>query len=285
MTVRKYKPVTNAQRDMEYIENDQVSNGKPQTKSLLKAKKKITGRGGSITIRHRGGGCRRHYRMIDFNGTDKLGVPGKVKAIEYDPNRSAFIALVFFADGDKRYQLAHKAMKVDDEVITDVKTKAKEGYRMQLKNIPVGFPLFNVEVTAGKGGQVVRSAGQSAKLVSLDGPMAQVQFPSGEIRYIEKTNYATIGVVSNEENNQIRLGKAGRVRHKGRRPQVRGKAMNPTDHPHGGGEGGSPIGLKHPKTPWGAPALGVKTRKKKKSDKYLVRSRHRAKSTSSQSTS
>lgn len=278
MGIKKIKPTTPGRRNINFNDKAQVTAKKPQ-KSLLKGGKKRAGRSnGTITIRHRGGGTRKFYRVVDFSGVDKLGVPGKVAAIEYDPNRTAFIALIHYKDGDKRYVLAHKNMKVGDEVVTDEKAKPNEGNRMQLKSIPVGFEIYNVEITPNKGGQVVRSAGQYATLVSLDGDKAQVQLPSGEIRLVEKTNYATIGVMSNEEHSLERIGKAGRVRHKGRRPQVRGKAMNPVDHPHGGGEGGSPIGMKYPKTPWGAPALGVKTRARKKaSDKDILRSRHRAK--------
>jgi large subunit ribosomal protein L2 len=277
MGIRILKANTNAQRDTSYLDTSELAKGKP-LKSLLKKSKKVTGRAnGTISIRHRGGGTRSHYRMVDFNGVEKLGVPGKIEAIEYDPKRTARILLVLFKDGDRRYFLAHKGAKVGDVVIVDTKAKAKDGNRMQIQNIPVGFEIFNVEVTPKKGGQAVRSAGQSAKLVSLDGEKAQIEFSSGEIRLVEKTNFATIGTVSNEEHSLIRIGKAGRVRHRGRRPHVRGKAMNPNDHPHGGGEGGSPIGMKHPKTPWGAPALGVKTRKNKTNDKLIVRSRHRAK--------
>ncbi len=281
MGMKKLKPNTNGQRDTVLVDRAQVTAKKPTVKRLLKPSRKITGRGSSgvITIRHRGGGTRSHYRMVDFNGSDKLGIPGKIKEIEYDPKRTAFISLVVFVDGDKRYQLAHKKAKVGDIVVTDIKAKAIEGNRMQLKNIPVGFRIYNLEITPKKGGQVVRAAGQSAKLVSLDGEKAQVQMPSGETRLVDKTNYATIGIVSNEEHSLQKIGKAGRVRNKGRRPQVRGKAMNPCDHPHGGGEGGSPIGMAYPKTPWGAHALGVKTRKRKKaSDKLILISRHRAKS-------
>jgi large subunit ribosomal protein L2 len=278
MGIKNLKPVTNAQRGMTRLDNAQVTARKPSSKSLLVPQKKVTGRSnGTISIRHRGGGTRSHYRKVDFKGTEKMGVPGTIRAIEYDPRRTAFLSFVVFADGDQRYQLAHKTAKVGDEVITDIKAKPRDGNRMQLKNIPIGFSLFNLEITSGKGGQIVRSAGQSAKLVSLDGDMAQVELPSGEIRQVEKTNFATIGTVSNEEWGLMNIGKAGRVRHMGRRPHVRGKAMNPCDHPHGGGEGGSPIGMKHPKTPWGAPALGVKTRNNKTTDRFIVRSRHRAK--------
>ena len=279
MGIKILKPNTNGQRDTALVDRAQVTAKKPKHKRLLARGKKVTGRAnGTITIRHRGGGTRSHYRIVDFSGTAKLGVPGKIEEIEYDPKRTCFIALVVYKDGDRRYVLAHKGAAVGDAVITDTKGKIKDGNRMMIQNIPVGYSIFNVEITPNKGGQVVRSAGQSATLVSLDGDKAQVQLPSGETRYVEKTNYATIGTVSNEEHNQQRIGKAGRVRHKGRRPHVRGKAMNPCDHPHGGGEGGASIGMKYPKTPWGAHALGVKTRKRKKaSDSLIVISRHRAK--------
>ncbi len=270
--------MTNGQRNMAVLDYEQVT-GKAHVRGLLKAKKKVTGRShGTISIRHRGGGSRRHYRVVDFNGRAKLGVPGTIAAVEYDPNRNTFIALVHYADGDKRYRLAHKGATVGQKVITDVKAKAEDGNRMQVQNVPVGFPIYNIEITPNKGGQVVRSAGGQAKLVSLEGEMAQIELPSGEIRMIEKTNYVSIGILSNEELALVKVGKAGKTRHKGRRPQVRGKAMNPNDHPHGGGEGACPIGMIHPKTPWGAPALGVKTRSKRKaSERLIVRSRHRAK--------
>lgn len=279
MAVITRKPTTNGQRDTSYVDRAQVTAKKPSVKGLLKKSRKNAGRsGGTIAVRHRGGGTRSHYRKVDFNGTDKLGIPGKITAIEYDPKRTCHIALVVFADGEKRYILAHKNAAVGDSYITDTKAKIIEGNRMQLNSIPVGYQIHNLEITPNKGGQVVRSAGQSATLISLDGDMAQVQLNSGETRLVTKTNYATIGVVSNEEHNQVRIGKAGRKRHMGRRPQVRGKAMNPCDHPHGGGEGGSPIGMAYPKTPWGAHALGVKTRNRKKaSDRLILVSRHRAK--------
>lgn len=278
MGIRQLKPMTNGQRDTSYLDYAQLTAKKPSSKALLAGKRTINGRSkGTITIRHRGGGAKRFYRVIDFSGTQKLGVPGVIRDIEYDPNRNCFISLIFFKDGDKRYNIAHKTAAVGDEVVTDVKAKIIAGNRMQLQNIPVGYQIFNVEITPNRGGQIVRSAGQKATLVSLEGDKAQVQLPSGEIRYVEKTNYATIGIVSNEEYSQQRIGKAGRKRHMGRRPQVRGKAMNPCDHPHGGGEGGSSIGMKYPKTPWGAHALGVKTRKRNKDNSHVVVSRHRAK--------
>lgn len=277
MGIKHIKPTTNGRRNISFVDKAQVTAKRPE-KSLLARGKKVTGRSnGTITIRHRGGGTRSHVRLVDFKQTDKLGIPAKIKEVEYDPKRTAYIGLAVYADGEKRYVLAHKNMQVGDQIICDTKAKPVEGNRMQLQSIPVGFSIHNLEVTPNKGGQMVRSAGQSATLTSLDGEKAQVLLRSGEIRLVEKTNFATIGVVSNEEHSQERIGKAGRVRLKGRRPQVRGKAMNPCDHPHGGGEGGSPIGMKAPKTPWGAPALGVKTRKRKKaSDKVILRSRHRA---------
>ena len=279
MGIRVLKPNTNAQRGMSYLDNVDITAKKPSVKSLLKRGKKVTGRNnGKISIRHRGGGTRRQYRMIDFNGTDKLGIPAKITAIEYDPNRTVNIALLVFADGEKRYVLAWKGAKVGQKVVTDIKAKAVDGNRMQLKNIPVGFNIFNLEVKLNKGGQFIRSAGQYGKLISLDGDMAQVELRSGEIRLVPKECFATIGTLGNEEWSLVKIGKAGRVRNSGRRPQVRGKVMNPIDHPHGGGEAANSIGMKYPKTPWGAHALGVKTRKKNKTtNKFILRSRHRAK--------
>ncbi|MCF7846606.1 MAG: 50S ribosomal protein L2 [Candidatus Gracilibacteria bacterium] len=278
MGIRTIKAVSNAQRGMNTLDNEQLSAKKPSVRRLLSVGKKTAGRsGGTISIRHRGGGTRRQYRTVDFNRTDKLDIPGKIAALEYDPNRTANIALVNYPDGDKRYILAWKGAKVGDEVLCSQKAKARPGTRLPLENIPVGFEIYNLEVQKNQGGKFVRSAGQKAKLVSLEGAKAQVQLPSGEIRRVEKSCFATVGILSNEERALLQMGKAGRTRKKGRRPQVRGKAMNPCDHPHGGGEGGSPIGMKYPKTPWGAHALGVKTRRNKQSDKHIVRSRHRAK--------
>lgn len=279
MGVKAQKATTNARRNMVINDRAQVTAKKPTVKSLLVTKKKVTGRaGGTISIRHRGGGTRSHYRMVDFSGLEKIGVPGTIAEIEYDPNRTAYLSLVNYKDGDKRYVLAHKGAAVGDVLMIGDKEKAADGNRMKLLNVPVGFNVFNIEFQPGKGGQIVRSAGGKAKLVSLDGDMAQVQMPSGETRLFSKDCYATIGILSNEEKSLEKIGKAGRVRNKGRRPQVRGKAMNPNDHPHGGGEGASSIGMKYPKTPWGAHALGVKTRSKKNnSDKFILVSRHRAK--------
>lgn len=278
MGIRTIKPYSNASRGMSVMDGAELTAKKPSVRSLLKRGKKTTGRsGGTISIRHRGGGTRPQYRMVDFKQTDKMGIPAKVAEVEYDPNRTAYIALLNYVDGEKRYVLAWKGIKKGDAVITDIAAKPENGNRMQLKNVPVGFLIHNVEMKLNKGGQMVRAAGQSAKLVSLDGEMAQIELKSGEIRLVHKECFATIGIVSNEERSLMKVGKAGRVRHMGRRPQVRGKVMNPNDHPHGGGEGASPIGMAYPKTPWGAHALGVKTRKNKVSEKFILRSRHRAK--------
>jgi large subunit ribosomal protein L2 len=249
-------------------------------KRLTMGKQRISGRNnlGRVTVRHRGGGHKRLLRIVDFKQIDKLGVPGTVKAIEYDPNRSARLALVHYADGDKRYILAADGLKVGDQVVCAHRTKVKPGNRMRLEHIPVGFKIFNIEMQMGKGGQIVRSAGTTATLVGLDGLHAIIQLPSGEMRKIRRECFASIGTVSNIDHHLITIGKAGRIRWMGRRPQVLGKSMNAVDHPHGGGEGHSPIGLKRPKTPWGKPALGVKTRKRKnRSSSLIIRRRLRKK--------
>lgn len=245
-------------------------------KSLVRGKTRISGRNnlGRVTVRHRGGGHKRLLRLVDFRQTEKMGVPGTVTAIEYDPNRSARIALIAYVDGDKRYILAPEGLKEQDTVVCAQRTKVKPGNRMQLEHVPVGYKIFNVELTIGKGGQIVRSAGSSATLVGFDGPYALVELPSGEMRKIRHECYASIGTVSNVDHHLISIGKAGRTRWMGRRPQVLGKSMNAVDHPHGGGEGHSPIGLKYPKTPWGKHALGVKTRRTNRhSDAFIVRRR------------
>jgi len=276
MTLKKFRPITPGRRHMSVASFEEVTKTTPK-KILIKKKSKITGRynAGRITIRHRGGGEKRMYRMVDFKRQDKLDIEGKVTAVEYDPNRTAYIILVQYIDGEKRYHIAPSELKVGDKIMTQEKGEIKAGNRMLIKNIPVGYGMYNVELHIGKGGQMGRSAGTSIKLVSLEGDKAQIQMPSGEIRLVNKECYATIGTVSNIEHNNIKIGKAGRKRHMGRRPQVRGKAMNPVDHPHGGGEGGCPIGLKHPKTPWGLPALGFKTRKRHYTDKMIVKDRRR----------
>lgn len=275
MAIKKLKSATPGKREMSIVSYSFLSKRKPE-KKLEATLKKTAGRdsGGKISIRRRGGGHKRKYRVIDFKGSDKLNIPAIVKTIEYDPNRSAFIALLYYSDGEKRYILAPEKLKIGDKVITNEKTKIKAGNRLKIKNIPTGFSIYNIELNLGKGGQIARSAGSTAKLMSLEGRLAQIQLPSGEIRLVNKECYATIGTVSNPEHNHVKIGKAGRTRWLGRRPRVRGKAMNPVDHPHGGGEGGCSIGLKHPKTKWGAPALGVKTRnRKKKSNIFIVRTR------------
>jgi large subunit ribosomal protein L2 len=254
---------------------NEVTAKKP-LKKLVKSKKRTSGRNnaGRITVRHRGGGAKGHYRQVDFKRTKNAGVEARVETVEYDPNRNAYIILAVYMNGDKQYHLAPEKINVGDKIMTAERAKVRVGNRLHVQNIPVGFNIYNIELQAGKGGQMVRSAGASAKLVSLDGKMAQVQLPSGEVRFVPKNGFATIGVVSNSDFSNIKWGKAGRTRWRGRRPQVRGKAMNPVDHPHGGGEGGSPIGMKHPKTPWGLPALGVKTRRRKRAtDKFRIRDR------------
>lgn len=249
-------------------------------KRLTAGKQRISGRNnlGRVTVRHRGGGHKRLLRTIDFKQIDKQGVPGRIASIEYDPNRSAYIALVQYVDGDKRYILAPEGLKVDDEIVCGERTKVKTGNRMKLEHIPVGYRIFNVEIQIGRGGQIVRSAGTSAVLAGIDGVFALIELPSGEMRKVRSECYASIGIVSNPDHHLITIGKAGRNRWLGKKPQVLGKSMNAVDHPHGGGEGHSPIGLKYPKTPWGKHALGVKTRRpKRKSDSLIIRRRTKKK--------
>lgn len=275
MPIRFLKPTTPAQRFMSKADFSGLTKERP-IKRLLRGKKRCSGRDnkGQVSIRHRGGGHKRRERLVDFACLDKEGILGKVERLEYDPNRSAYIILVTYADGDKRYHLAPEGLKQGDPVVCAVRTKAKIGNRMQLQHIPVGYKIFNLEVQPGKGGQMVRSAGSSATLMGIDGDYATVQLPSSEVRRTLKTCYATLGMVSNPEHNLIRIGKAGRNRWLGRKPEVLGKSMNAVDHPHGGGEGHSPIGLKAPKTPWGKKALGVKTRRRHLySDRMIVRRR------------
>lgn len=276
MPVKKFKPTTPGRRQMSVASFEEVTKTKPE-KSLLVKLNKHSGRNntGRITVRHRGGGVKRFYRLIDFKRVDKKGIEYTVKAVEYDPNRTAYIILAQYVDGEKRYHLAPAGVKVGEKLIVNEKAKVKPGNRMTLKHIPVGYDIHDVELYEGRGGQLGRSAGSVIKLVSLEGQYAQIQMPSGEIRLVSKDCYATIGAVSNADHSNIVIGKAGRMRLMGRRPQVRGKAMNPVDHPHGGGEGGSSIGLKYPKTPWGLPALGVKTRRRHYTDKMIVKDRRR----------
>ncbi len=275
MAIKKYKPTTPGQRGMTVSAFEEITKTTPE-KSLTVTLKKHAGRNvrGKITVRHRGGGYRPKYRIIDFKRM-KDGVPGKVAAIEYDPNRSANIALIFYADGDKRYIIAPNRLNVGDVIVSGPDADIKIGNALPLRNIPVGTVIHNVELKPGKGGQLVRSAGNGAQLMAKEGNYAQVRLPSGEVRRIRIECRATIGEVGNLDHENIKIGKAGKKRHMGIRPTVRGSVMNPNDHPHGGGEGRAPIGRKAPVTPWGKPALGLKTRKKKKSsDKYIVKRRN-----------
>ncbi len=264
MPVKKYKPTSPGRRGMSVTDFSGLDKKKPE-KKLLRAKTSKMGRGraGKITTRHRGGGVKRRYRVIDFK-MNKINIPAKVQAIEYDPNRTSFIALVAYADGEKRYIVAQEGLKKGDQIIVSEKAPIKIGNRLPLKKIPIGTSVCNLEMIPGKGGQMARSAGSSVKLMAIESGFAHISLPSGNVRIIMEDSYATIGQISNIDHNKVVIGKAGRSRWMGRRPQVRGSAMNPVDHPHGGGEGRQPIGLKHPKTPWGKPALGVKTRKKNK---------------------
>jgi large subunit ribosomal protein L2 len=278
--VKKYKPTTPARRGMTSVDYSVLTKKKPEKKLTKKLVKKA-GRGyrGRITTRHRGGGHKRKYRLIDFKQLDKMDIPAKVVSIEYDPNRSCFIALVNYKDGEKRYILAPDGLKVGQEVICQEKAPLKIGNRLQLKNIPVGSQVYNIELTPGKGGQLIRSAGSAAQVMAHEGGYTHLKLPSGEVRMVKDNGWASLGQLSNPEHNTVVIGKAGRSRWLGRRPTVRGSAMNPCDHPHGGGENRQPIGLrKGPKTPWGKLAYGVKTRKKKKaSDKLILKRRGKKK--------
>lgn len=274
MPIKRYNPTTNGRRFMSVLTYEEITKRGPE-KGLRIRLKNRAGRNnqGRITTRHRGGGFKMLYRLVDFKQVDKMNIEGVVKTIEYDPSRNAFIALVHYSDGEKRYILAPYGLQVGNKIRTAPKTKVKAGNRMMLQNIPVGFDIYNIELYKGKGGQLVRGAGTSAKLVGIDGAYAQVQLPSGEIRLIDKTCYASMGRVGNEDAKNVRVGKAGRNRLRGKRPVVLGKSMNPVDHPHGGGEGHSPIGMKHPKTPWGKPALGHKTRVNKRTSRFILKHR------------
>lgn len=254
---------------------EELTRGNKPEKTLVKGQKRGSGRNnqGKLTIRHQGGGHKQLYRMVDFKQTDKLNIPGTVTSVEYDPNRTCYIMLVSYADGEKRYHIAPEKISVSDKIITKEKTKVQVGNRMALKNIPATYSIHNIELTKGRGGQIVRSAGSKAWVVAIEDVYAQVQMPSGEVRLVDKNCYASIGSVSNPDYGNIKIGKAGRNRWRGIRPTVRGKAMNPIDHPHGGGEGNQPIGLPQPRTPWGMPALGLKTRKRKYSDRMIVKDR------------
>jgi large subunit ribosomal protein L2 len=271
--LKQYRPTSPGRRSMTSSSFEEITKSKPE-KSLLLPLKKKGGRSnqGKITVRHRGGGAKRRLRIIDFK-RDKLGIPGRVAAIEYDPNRSARIALIFYADGEKRYILAPNDLNVDDVIKSGEGAELKPGNALPLKLIPTGTMIHNIEMQPGKGGQLVRSAGAAAQLMAKEGEYALIRMPSSEVRRIRSNCLATIGQVGNVDHRSISLGKAGRKRWLGWRPTVRGSAMNPSDHPHGGGEGRAPIGLPGPKTPWGKPALGYRTRKPKPGDKMIVRRR------------
>ncbi len=270
MAIKRYKPTSSARRFMTVSAFDEITAKKPE-KSLLEDQRKSGGRNaqGKITVRHIGGGNRRKYRIIDFKRV-KDGIPATVKSIEYDPNRSANIALLYYADGAKTYILAPVGLKVGDKVMSGLGADIKAGNALMLKDIPVGTMVHNIEMQPGKGGQIARAAGMSAQIMARDEKYVTIKMPSGEMRYILATCKATIGQVGNLEHEIIRIGKAGKTRYLGIRPSVRGVVMNPCDHPHGGGEGKSPVGMPGPVTPWGKPALGYKTRKHKKASNKLI---------------
>ncbi|NPV54064.1 MAG: 50S ribosomal protein L2 [Firmicutes bacterium] len=273
MAIRKFKPITAGRRFMTVSAFDEITKEKPE-RSLLRPLKKSAGRNvyGRITARFRGGGHKRLYRVIDFR-RDKDGVPARVAAIEYDPNRSARIALLNYADGEKRYIIAPLGVKTGDVLMSGPGADIKPGNALPLRNIPVGTIIHNIELVAGKGGQLVRAAGIGAQLIAKEGDFAHVRLPSGEVRLLRLDCKATVGQVGNVEWENISVGKAGRSRWLGRKPKVRGVVMNPVDHPHGGGEGRAPVGRKSPVTPWGKPTLGYKTRKRKLSDKMILKRR------------
>src|SRR4026208_1660561 len=273
MAVKKYKPVTPGTRNMTGSTFEEITKSTPE-RSLIIPLRKSGGRNsyGRVTVRHRGGGHKRLYRVIDFK-RNKDGITAKVAAIEYDPNRTARLALLHYADGEKRYIVAPLDLKVGDAIMSGSGAEIRSGNALPISNIPVGTLIHNIEIKEGRGGQMVRSAGGAAQLLAKEGDFAQIRMPSGEVRLIYQTCYATIGQIGNLDHGNVKLGKAGRKRHKGIRPTVRGSAMTPRDHPHGGGEGRQPIGLAGPKSPWGKPTLGYKTRRNKKTDQYIVRRR------------
>ncbi|HHX08551.1 MAG TPA: 50S ribosomal protein L2 [Chloroflexi bacterium] len=277
MAVKVYKPKTPGQRHKTSYTFEEITKSKPE-RSLTVLRKKHSGRNsmGRITVRHRGGGARRQIRIVDFK-RDKVNIPAKVAAIEYDPNRSARLALLNYADGEKRYIIAPIGVKVGDKLMSGTNVEIRPGNNLPLANIPVGTTVHAIELHPGKGAQMVRSAGTSAQLLAKEGRYAQIRMPSGEVRLVLQECTASIGQVGNVEHSNIKLGKAGRKRHMGRRPEVRGTAMSPRDHPHGGGEGRSNIGMPGPKTPWGIPTLGYKTRRNKRTNDMIVRHRSKAK--------
>ena len=273
MAIRNYKPTTPGRRKMSALVNEEITTSTPE-KSLTVTIKKNSGRNnqGKITVRHQGGGAKRKYRIIDFK-RNKVNVPGTVASIEYDPNRTANIALISYADGEKKYIIAPKGLTVGDTVMSGENADIKVGNALPIINIPVGTMIHNIELRPGKGGELARSAGSSAQILGRENNYVMIRLSSGEQRKILGTCMATVGEVGNEDSSLVKIGKAGRKRHMGIRPTVRGSVMNPNDHPHGGGEGRAPVGRKAPMTPWGKKALGLKTRKKKQSDKFIVRRR------------
>lgn len=274
MAVKVYKPVTPGMRDMTGYTFEEITKTTPE-RSLVVLRRKFSGRNsyGRVTVRHRGGGNRQYVRIVDFK-RNKLGIPAKVTAIEYDPIRTARLALLTYADGEKRYIIAPLGLKVGDTVVAGSNVDIRVGNSLPIANIPVGTLIHNIELKEGKGGQLVRAAGGAAQLLAKEGDYAQVRMPSGEVRLVSQACYATIGQVGNLDHSNVKLGKAGRKRHMGIRPTVRGTAMSPRDHPHGGGEGRQPVGMSGPKSPWGKPTRGYKTRRNKVSDQFIVRRRN-----------
>jgi large subunit ribosomal protein L2 len=274
MAIKIYKPTTPSRRNMTGYSFDEITKSKPERK-LIVLRKAHAGRDnkGRISVRHQGGGERQYIRMVDFK-RNKIGIPARVSAIEYDPNRTARLALLVYADGEKRYIIAPVGLKVNDAVMAGPTAEIRPGNSLPISSIPVGTMIHNIEMKEGKGGQLVRSAGTSAQLLAKEGDYAQVRMPSGEVRLIRQMCYATIGQVGNTDHSNIKLGKAGRKRHMGIKPTVRGTAMSPRDHPHGGGEGRQPTGMPGPKTPWGKPTRGYRTRRNKGSNQYIVRRRN-----------
>lgn len=274
MAIKIYKPTTPSRRAMTGYSFEEITKDTPE-RSLTVIRKAHAGRNnmGRVTVRHQGGGSRQYIRIIDYK-RDKKDIPARVSAIEYDPNRTARLALLTYADGEKRYIIAPVGLKVNDTIISGPTAEIRPGNSLPIANIPVGTLVHNIELSEGKGGQLVRSAGTSAQLIAKEGDFAQIRMPSGEVRLVRQKCYATIGQVGNSDHSNIKLGKAGRKRHMGVKPTVRGTAMSPRDHPHGGGEGRQPVGMPGPKSPWGKPTRGYRTRRNKKTDQYIVRRRN-----------
>lgn len=277
MAIKVYKPTTPGQRGMTGYGFEEITKSTPE-RSLIVLRRKNSGRDntGKISVRHQGGGNRQYIRLVDFK-RNKRSIPAKVSAIEYDPNRTARLALLVYADGEKRYILAPVGLKVGDTIVSGPNAEIRTGNSLPIANIPVGTMIHNIEIREGRGAQMVRSAGSAAQLMAKEGDFAQIRLPSGEVRLIAQKCYATIGQVGNLDHGNIKLGKAGRKRHMGIRPSVRGTAMSPRDHPHGGGEGRQPVGMPGPKSPWGRPTRGYKTRRNKTTNKYIVRRRNAGK--------